>query len=123
MASVQSEPEGSVRHKIADTTGEIASMIMEEGEWPEMLPFLMLSAKSPTATVRETAMLIFSRLTVSAVMCHRLLLLLGLPSTHLHCAACTRALCNMYDFNVFFILHGRWQFVNNGIAYIAVCDR
>ncbi len=66
MSSVQNEPDGSVRHKIADTTGEIAAMIMEEGEWPEMLPFLMMSSKNPNATLRETAMLIFSRLTVGA---------------------------------------------------------
>uniref|UniRef100_A0A6U4TJI8 TOG domain-containing protein n=1 Tax=Hemiselmis andersenii TaxID=464988 RepID=A0A6U4TJI8_HEMAN len=63
ITAVTNEPEASVRHKIADTTGEIAAMVMEEREWPEMLPFLFNSAKSPTSTLRESAMLIFSRLT------------------------------------------------------------
>eukprot|EP00283_Hemiselmis_rufescens_P008937 CAMPEP_0173432074 /NCGR_PEP_ID=MMETSP1357-20121228/9999_1 /TAXON_ID=77926 /ORGANISM="Hemiselmis rufescens, Strain PCC563" /LENGTH=1081 /DNA_ID=CAMNT_0014396625 /DNA_START=122 /DNA_END=3364 /DNA_ORIENTATION=+ len=63
ITAVTNEPEASVRHKIADTTGEIAAMVMEEREWPEMLPFLLSSAKSPTSTLRESAMLIFSRLT------------------------------------------------------------
>lgn len=63
MTSVQNEPEASVRHKIADTTGEIAAMILEDGEWPEMLPFLIASAKNPAYQLRESSMIIFSRLT------------------------------------------------------------
>ena len=57
-----------VRKKIADTTGEIASMIIEDpaGEWPEMLPFLFQSGRSANIPLRESAMLIIARLTFAA---------------------------------------------------------
>jgi len=41
-------------------------MIMEDGDWPEIMPFIFEAAKSPTATLRESSMLIFSRLTFVA---------------------------------------------------------
>mmetsp|Transcript_3719 Transcript_3719/g.9358 ORF Transcript_3719/g.9358 Transcript_3719/m.9358 type:complete len:1094 (+) Transcript_3719:94-3375(+) len=62
ITSVQIETETPVRRKIADTTGEVASMILEEYDWPEMMPFLLDSAKTFQATLRESSMLIFSRL-------------------------------------------------------------
>jgi hypothetical protein len=57
-----------VRKKIADTTGEIAAMIIEDpaGAWPEMLPFLFQSGRSANAPLRESAMLIIARLTFAA---------------------------------------------------------
>jgi hypothetical protein len=55
----------NVRKKIADTTGEIASMILESetGAWPEILPFLFQSARSQNGPLRESSMLIIARLT------------------------------------------------------------
>lgn len=41
------EQDKSTRKKMADTTGEVASMVMEDDteQWPEMFPFLFASAK------------------------------------------------------------------------------
>eukprot|EP00286_Rhodomonas_abbreviata_P029484 CAMPEP_0181305524 /NCGR_PEP_ID=MMETSP1101-20121128/9780_1 /TAXON_ID=46948 /ORGANISM="Rhodomonas abbreviata, Strain Caron Lab Isolate" /LENGTH=1099 /DNA_ID=CAMNT_0023411455 /DNA_START=102 /DNA_END=3401 /DNA_ORIENTATION=- len=66
LQAVQQEQDNAVRRKIADTTGEIAAMIMGAGDWPEIMPFIFEAAKSPTATLRESSMLIFSRLTFVA---------------------------------------------------------
>ncbi|KAJ1481222.1 armadillo-type protein, partial [Baffinella frigidus] len=68
IAAVENEQMHMVRKKIADTTGEIAAMIIEdpEGSWPEMLPFLFQSGRSANAPLRESAMLIIARLTFAA---------------------------------------------------------
>ena len=44
---VSKEQDKSTRKKMADTTGEVASMVMEDDteQWPEMFPFLFASAK------------------------------------------------------------------------------
>jgi len=63
MTAVQNEPEASVRHKIADTTGEMAALILEDGDWPEILPFVFTSSRAPSFALRESCLIIFSRLT------------------------------------------------------------
>lgn len=67
ITCVQNEKDASTRKKMADTTGEVASMIMEEDAelWPEMFPFLFASAQSPDAGLREAAHIIMSRLAYS----------------------------------------------------------
>lgn len=64
---VQKETDASTRKKMADTTGEVASMIMDEDPdaWPEMFPFLFTSAQSPDAGLRESSHIIMSRLAYS----------------------------------------------------------
>jgi len=64
---VQNEKDAGTRKKLADTTGEVGSMIMEDNAelWPEMFPFLFASAQSPDAGLREAAHIIMSRLAFS----------------------------------------------------------
>ena len=64
ISCVQNETDPGTRKKMADTTGEVASMIMEDNAelWPEMFPFLFSSAQSPDAGLREAAHIIMSRL-------------------------------------------------------------
>jgi len=64
---VQKETDASTRKKMADTTGEVASIIMEEDPeaWPELFPFLFTSAQSPDPGLREASHIIMSRLAYS----------------------------------------------------------
>ena len=67
IGCVQNENDAGTRKKMADTTGEVACMIMEDNPdlWPEMFPFLFTSAQSPEAGLREAAHIIMSRLAFS----------------------------------------------------------
>lgn len=51
---VGKEQDKSTRKKMADTTGEVASMVMENDteQWPEMFPFLFTSAKVCPSSAR-----------------------------------------------------------------------
>lgn len=64
---VTKEQDKSTRKKMADTTGEVASMVMEDDteQWPEMFPFLFMSAKAPDPGLRESAHIIMQRLAFS----------------------------------------------------------
>lgn len=61
LAAVENEPVGSIRKKISDTIGEIASFL-EEGQWPELLPFLFRCANAASPGHRESALQIFGQL-------------------------------------------------------------
>ena len=63
LTAVQQEPVQHVRHKLADTAGEIGAMILEDNEWPEIIEFLFQAGKAESPQLRESSMLMFSRLT------------------------------------------------------------
>lgn len=62
LRAVEQEPVTSVRHKVCDTVGELAVVILEKGQWVELLPQLLAYAKSPDAGHRESGYLIFAQL-------------------------------------------------------------
>jgi len=65
ISAIQQEKTQNIRRKIADTTGEVGATIMGQGEWPELLAFVFGAGKSESAEMRESAMLVLSRLTFS----------------------------------------------------------
>jgi hypothetical protein len=47
---------------VGDTVCELAAGILEDGGWPELLPFLFASVQSGPDALRESALLIFAQL-------------------------------------------------------------
>jgi hypothetical protein len=49
--------------QVGDTVCELAAGILEEGGWPELLPFLFQAVQGGPDALRESALLIFAQLT------------------------------------------------------------
>mmetsp|Transcript_8735 Transcript_8735/g.11822 ORF Transcript_8735/g.11822 Transcript_8735/m.11822 type:complete len:1130 (+) Transcript_8735:104-3493(+) len=62
LLCIQEETERSILKKVCDTVGEIATVIFEEGAWPELLPFMFQCVQSGNDRHRESALLIFGQL-------------------------------------------------------------
>lgn len=62
LASIQSENSKSIIKKLCDTISELASSILPDNEWPEILPFMFQCVTSSDAKLQESAFLIFSQL-------------------------------------------------------------
>lgn len=62
MNAIQEEPERSICHKLCDTISELGAGILEEGGWPELMPFMFQCVQSGQARLQENALLIFSQL-------------------------------------------------------------
>ncbi|XP_019083178.1 PREDICTED: importin-5-like [Camelina sativa] len=64
LASLQQESAKSIAKKVCDTISELASAILPENGWPELLPFMFqcVVASSDNPNLQEYALLIFSRL-------------------------------------------------------------
>ncbi|KAF4138965.1 Importin repeat [Phytophthora infestans] len=45
-----------IRRKVCDTVGELASSILEDGQWDDLLPTLLQWSNAPMATLREAAL-------------------------------------------------------------------
>ncbi|EOA34033.1 hypothetical protein CARUB_v10021533mg [Capsella rubella] len=63
LASLQQESTKSIAKKVCDTISELASAILPENGWPELLPFMfqcVVAGDNPN--LQEYALLIFSRL-------------------------------------------------------------
>ncbi|KAG7389270.1 Importin-5 [Phytophthora pseudosyringae] len=50
------EKNRGIRRKVCDTVGELASSILEDGQWDGLLPTLLQWSGAPMATLRETAL-------------------------------------------------------------------
>ncbi|KAL3529778.1 hypothetical protein ACH5RR_009100 [Cinchona calisaya] len=62
LTSIQNETSKSIIKKLCDTISELASSILPENEWPELLPFMFQCVTSNDAKLQESAFFIFSQL-------------------------------------------------------------
>lgn len=62
LSSIQSENAKSISKKLCDTISELASSILPDNGWPELLPFMFQCVSSDSAKLQESAFLIFAQL-------------------------------------------------------------
>ncbi|GAB2222582.1 hypothetical protein Droror1_Dr00016701 [Drosera rotundifolia] len=62
LGCVQREEAKSITKKLCDTVSELASGIVPENNWPELLPFMFQCVSSENARLQESAFLIFAQL-------------------------------------------------------------
>ncbi|GAB2286974.1 hypothetical protein Dimus_021362 [Dionaea muscipula] len=62
LASVQREDAKSIAKKLCDTVSELASGILPDNGWPELLPFMFQCVSSDSPRLQESAFLIFAQL-------------------------------------------------------------
>ena len=59
---IQREDANTISNKLCDTVLELASSIMPENGWPELLPFMFQSVTSDSEKLQEAAFLILAQL-------------------------------------------------------------
>ncbi|GMN67997.1 hypothetical protein TIFTF001_037063 [Ficus carica] len=62
LACIQREETKSIAKKLCDTVSELASGILPDNGWPELLPFMFQCVSSDTPKLQEFAFLIFAQL-------------------------------------------------------------
>ncbi|CAA2970342.1 importin-5-like [Olea europaea subsp. europaea] len=62
LSSIQREDSKSIIKKLCDTISELASSLLPENQWPEILPFMFQCVTSDSPKLQESAFLIFSQL-------------------------------------------------------------
>lgn len=62
LTSVQHEEVKSITKKLCDAISELASDLLPENAWPELLPFMFQSVTSGSPRLQESALLIFAQL-------------------------------------------------------------
>ncbi|KAL8159533.1 hypothetical protein V2J09_001070 [Rumex salicifolius] len=62
LSCVQREEVKSITKKLCDTISELASGILADNGWPELLPFMFQCVSSDSPKLQESAFLIFSQL-------------------------------------------------------------
>ncbi|XP_059628773.1 uncharacterized protein LOC132271419 [Cornus florida] len=62
LSCVQREESKSIIKKLCDTVSELASGIMPDNGWPELLPFMFQCVSSDSPKLQESAFLIFAQL-------------------------------------------------------------
>lgn len=62
LACVQQEEAKTILKKLCDTIAELASGILAENGWPELLPFMFNCVSSDSPKLQESAFLIFAQL-------------------------------------------------------------
>ncbi|KAJ7980581.1 importin-5 [Quillaja saponaria] len=62
LSCIQSEQAKSISKKLCDTISELASGILPENGWPELLPFIFQCVSSDSPKLQESAFLIFAQL-------------------------------------------------------------
>ncbi|XP_057956475.1 uncharacterized protein LOC131149758 [Malania oleifera] len=62
LSCVQSVEANTISKKICDTIAELASAILNENGWPELLPFMFQCVSSDSPKLQESAFLIFAQL-------------------------------------------------------------
>ncbi|CAI9108164.1 OLC1v1007707C1 [Oldenlandia corymbosa var. corymbosa] len=62
LTAIQNEGNKSIVKKLCDTISELASSILPDNEWPEILPFMFQCVTSNNPKLQESAFLIFSQL-------------------------------------------------------------
>ncbi|CAI9290298.1 unnamed protein product [Lactuca saligna] len=62
LACVQQEEAKTIMKKLCDTISELASSILPDNGWPELLPFMFQCVSSDSPKLQESAFLIFAQL-------------------------------------------------------------
>ncbi|KAM5550342.1 hypothetical protein ABKV19_027497 [Rosa sericea] len=62
LTCLQSESTKSMSKKLCDTVSELASAILPDNQWPELLPFMFHCVTSENSKLQESALLIFAQL-------------------------------------------------------------
>ncbi|KAG6603486.1 Importin-5, partial [Cucurbita argyrosperma subsp. sororia] len=62
LSSLQTEESKSISKKLCDTIAELASGILPEGGWNELMPFIFQCVTSDNSKLQESALLIFAQL-------------------------------------------------------------
>ncbi|XP_043691387.1 importin-5 [Telopea speciosissima] len=62
LACVQQEVAKTISKKLCDTVSELASGILPDGGWPELLPFMFQCVTSDNPRLQESALLMFAQL-------------------------------------------------------------
>ncbi|KAM0885113.1 hypothetical protein ACQ4PT_030536 [Festuca glaucescens] len=63
LNALQSDPPKPIAKKVCDAVSELATLLLPENTWAELLPFLFQAASTPDApNLQESALLIFARL-------------------------------------------------------------
>ncbi|CAJ1938559.1 unnamed protein product [Sphenostylis stenocarpa] len=62
LSSIQTENAKSISKKLCDTISELASSILPDNAWPELLPFMFQCVSSDSPKLQESAFLIFAQL-------------------------------------------------------------
>lgn len=62
LSSLHREDSKSISKKLCDTVSELASAIVPDNGWPELLPFIFQCVTSGNSKLQESALLIFAQL-------------------------------------------------------------
>ncbi|XP_076918274.1 uncharacterized protein LOC143578652 [Bidens hawaiensis] len=62
LTCVQQEEAKTIMKKLCDTVSELASVILPDNGWPELLPFMFQCVSSDSVKLQESAFLIFAQL-------------------------------------------------------------
>lgn len=62
LLCVQREEGKSILKKLCDTVTELAADILEDGQWPELLPFMFRCVSSDSMKLRESSLTMFAQL-------------------------------------------------------------
>ncbi|TYZ66019.1 hypothetical protein PybrP1_011751 [[Pythium] brassicae (nom. inval.)] len=64
LAVLREEQNRSIRRKVCDTVGELASSILDDAQWDDLLPTLLAWVEAPSATLRETTLRVFEMIAI-----------------------------------------------------------
>lgn len=62
LTSLQTEQIKSISKKLCDTVSELASLLLPENSWPELLPFIFHCVTSDNLNLQELSLIIFAQL-------------------------------------------------------------
>lgn len=62
LAAIHSEESKTIIRKLCDTISELASSLLPDNQWPEILPFMFQCVTSSSPKLQESAFLMFSQL-------------------------------------------------------------
>uniref|UniRef100_K3WXC2 Importin N-terminal domain-containing protein n=1 Tax=Globisporangium ultimum (strain ATCC 200006 / CBS 805.95 / DAOM BR144) TaxID=431595 RepID=K3WXC2_GLOUD len=64
LAVLSTEQNRSIRRKVCDTVGELASSILDDAQWDDLLPTLLQWIETPNTTLRETTLRVFEMIAI-----------------------------------------------------------
>ncbi|TMW59136.1 hypothetical protein Poli38472_007281 [Pythium oligandrum] len=64
LTVLSAEENRSIRRKVCDTVGELASSILEDGQWDDLLPTLLQWMETPNVTLRETTLRVLEMIAI-----------------------------------------------------------
>ena len=62
LTSLQTEQIKSISKKLCDTVSELASLLLPDNSWPELLPFIFHCVTSDNLNLQELSLIIFAQL-------------------------------------------------------------